>query len=232
MITIRRSSDRGALNFGWLDTKHTFSFGDYRDPAWTHFSVLRVINEDIVAPGAGFPEHPHRDMEIITYMIDGALAHKDSTGGESVIRRGDIQRMTAGMGVTHSEFNPSENERAYLLQIWLFPSQKSLKPGYEEKHFPLDDRRDQLVTLVSSDGRDGSLSMHQDATLLGTVLSAGKTVTHDLAPGRSAWVQLVTGGARVNGEELSAGDGVGVTEESSVVIEAVDETELLLFDLP
>ncbi len=232
MITIRRSSDRGALNFGWLDTKHTFSFGDYRDPEWTHFSVLRVINEDIVAPGAGFPEHPHRDMEIITYMIDGALAHKDSSGGQSVIRRGDIQRMTAGMGVTHSEFNPSENEGAYLLQIWLFPSERSLKPGYEEKHFPLEDRRDKLVTLVSSDGRDGSLSMHQDAALLGTLLSAGKGVTHELAPGRSAWVQIVRGRAMVNGEELGAGDAVGVTEEELVAIEAGEETELLLFDLP
>lgn len=232
MLHLRRSSDRGALNFGWLDTKHTFSFGDYRDPKWMHFSVLRVINEDIVAPGAGFPEHPHRDMEIITYMIDGALAHKDSSGGQSTIRRGDIQRMTAGMGVTHSEFNASQDERAYLLQIWLFPSEKSLEPGYEEKHFPLEDRRDRLVTLVSQDGRDGSLSMHQDAALLGTVLSAGKRVTHTLAPGRSAWVQLVSGGATVNGETLNAGDAVGIKEETNVTIQATDETELLVFDLP
>lgn len=232
MITIRRSNDRGAFNFGWLDTKHAFSFGDYRDREWMGFSVLRVINEDIVAPGAGFPEHPHRDMEIITYMIEGALAHKDSTGGESVIKRGDIQRMTAGEGVTHSEFNASQDERAYLLQIWLRPAERGLKPGYEEKHFPLENRRDRLVTLVSGDGRDGSLRMHQDGALLGTVLSAGARVTHELAPGRSAWAQIVSGRAMVNGGELVAGDGAGITDENRVAIEAGEETELLLFDLP
>lgn len=231
MITLRPSQQRGHFDFGWLDTYHTFSFGHYRDPEWMGFRSLRVINEDVVAPGGGFPEHPHENMEIITYVLSGKLAHKDSTGGVATISPGEVQRMTAGAGIEHSEFNASKTEPVHLLQIWLRPAAKGAKPGYVQQLFPMEGRRDRLQLLLSPDGADGSLTLGQDARLYGSVLSAGASVTLPLAAGRHAWVQVASGEIELNGHALKAGDGAGLSEEDRVAILATSEAEVLVFDL-
>jgi redox-sensitive bicupin YhaK (pirin superfamily) len=231
MITIRKSEDRGHFNLGWLDTYHTFSFDQYFNAAYMHFRSLRVINEDRVAPGQGFPTHSHRDMEIITYILSGALEHRDSMGNGSVIRPGDVQRMSAGSGVSHSEFNPSQSEAVHLLQIWILPNSRNLPPSYEEKHFAEDERRGRLRLIASEDGREGSVTIHQDAKVYATVLEAGQTVTHPVDPDRYAWLQVARGTISLNGMELKQGDGAAVSKESELSVAAHDQAELLLFDL-
>jgi redox-sensitive bicupin YhaK (pirin superfamily) len=231
MITIRKSEDRGHFDFGWLDTYHTFSFDQYYDHAHVHFRSLRVINEDRVQPAHGFPTHSHRDMEIITYILSGALEHRDSMGSGSVIRPGDVQRMTAGTGVSHSEFNPSDTEPVHLLQIWILPETNGLPPSYEEKHFSDKERRDRLRLIASKAGRDGSVTIHQDARVYATVLDTGKTVVHALAVDRYAWLQVARGTILLNQMELKQGDGAAVSRESELRITAHDQAELLLFDL-
>jgi quercetin 2,3-dioxygenase len=231
MLTVRPSEERGAFDHGWLDTKHTFSFADYQDPRHMGFRSLRVINEDVVAPGKGFGTHGHRDMEIITYVLDGALQHRDSMGNGSIIRPGDVQRMTAGTGVTHSEFNPSAGEQVHLLQIWILPERSGLPPGYEQRTFSADERRDRLKLVASRSARDGSLTVHQDADLFAAFLSPGQELVHALGPKRHAWVQVARGALAVNGTEVAAGDGVALSEEPRVVLRAEQPTEILLFDL-
>ena len=231
MITIRKSEDRGHFDLGWLDTYHTFSFDRYYDPAHVNFRSLRVINEDRVQPAHGFPTHSHRDMEIITYVLSGALEHRDSMGNGSVIRPGDVQRMTAGTGVSHSESNPSDVEPVHLLQIWILPETNHLPPSYEEKHFSNEERRDRLRLLAARDGRAGSVTIHQDAELYATILDAGKTVVHTLSKNRYAWLQVARGTINLNEMELKQGDGAAVRKESELRITAHDPAELLLFDL-
>jgi redox-sensitive bicupin YhaK (pirin superfamily) len=231
MITIRKSEDRGHFDLGWLDTYHTFSFDQYYDAAHMRFRSLRVINEDRVQPAHGFPTHSHRDMEIITYILSGALEHRDSMGNGSVIRPGDVQRMTAGTGVSHSEFNPSETEPVHLLQIWILPETNGLAPSYEEKHLSDEERRDRLRLIASQEGRDGSVTVHQDARLYATVLDAGKMLVHALAEDRYAWLQVARGTIRLNEMELAQGDGAAVRKENELRITAHDQAELLLFDL-
>lgn len=231
MITLRRSAERGRFDHGWLDTRHTFSFADYRDPAHMGFRALRVINEDVVAPGEGFPTHGHRDMEILTYILEGALEHKDSLGSGSVIRPGDVQRMSAGKGVQHSEFNPDAQRPVHLLQIWILPDRSGLQPEYEEKHFPEAERRGVLRLVASREGRAGSLRIHQDADVLAGLLAPGDRAVHELRPGRHAWVQLARGRLRLNGQELRAGDGAALSDEPTLELEALEEAELLVFDL-
>lgn len=231
MLTVRRAEDRGHADHGWLDTYHSFSFADYQDPEHMGFRALRVLNDDRVAPGKGFGTHGHRDFEIISYVVEGALEHKDSMGNGSVIRPGDVQRMSAGTGVTHSEFNHSSTEPVHFLQIWLKPAQRGLEPGYEQTTFGAEPRRDRLCLVASPDGRDGSVTVHQDARVYASLLGAGKRVTHELAAGRHAWIQVVSGGVEVNGERLSTGDGAAVSDEREVSITASEESEILLFDL-
>lgn len=231
MISVRKSEERGHFDLGWLDTYHTFSFDKYYDPAHMHFRSLRVINEDRVAPGQGFPTHSHRDMEIITYILSGALEHRDSMGNGSVIRPGDVQRMTAGTGVSHSEFNPSESEAVHLLQIWILPKAHGLAPGYEEKAFADEERRGRLRLIASDDGREDSVTINQDARVYATLLDAEQIVTHSLDQNRHAWLQLARGTVRLNGMELKQGDGVAVSKESELSITAHDRAELLLFEL-
>lgn len=232
MHALRRAEDRGHANHGWLDTYHSFSFGDYYDPAHMGFSDLRVINEDRVIPGGGFPTHGHRDMEIVTYVLDGELEHKDSLGNGSVMRHGDVQRMSAGTGVRHSEFNPSADKPLHLLQIWLQPNRVGVEPGYDQRHFDPEERRGKLVLLVSPDGRDGSIAAHLDSLLYGTLLDDGQRVTHALTADRKAYVHLARGTAIVNGELLRHGDALTIADTAEVSIEAVDQAEALLFDLP
>jgi quercetin 2,3-dioxygenase len=232
MIAIRRADERGHFDFGWLDTHHTFSFGDYHDPDHMGFRVLRVINDDVVAAGGGFPTHGHRDMEIITYVLDGAVAHEDSMGNGSIIRAGDVQRMSAGTGVMHSEFNGSKTEPLHLLQIWVLPNGRGLTPGYEQKDAAELERRDKLRAVVTPDGRDGSLRMNQDAVMLAGQLSAGTRVTHDFAVGRHGWLHVAKGKVRVADQLLGAGDGAAISLEKSIVVEAIGDSEVLLFDLP
>jgi len=231
MITIRKSDDRGHFNFGWLDTYHTFSFDQYFDPAHMHFRSLRVINEDRVQPGHGFPTHSHRDMEIITYILSGALEHRDSMGNGSVIRPGDVQRMSAGTGVSHSEFNPSDTETVHLLQIWILPARRDLSPSYEEKAFRDEELRGRLRVIAANDGREGAVTIHQDAQVHATVLEAGKTVVHSLAEDRYAWLQVARGRVSLNEVELKQGDGAALSNESELTIAAHDQSEVLLFDL-
>lgn len=231
MITVRKSSDRGHFNHGWLDTYHTFSFGHYYDPKNMSFRALRVINEDVVAPGMGFPQHPHDNMEIITYILSGALAHKDTSGGASTIKPGDVQHMTAGSGIEHSEYNPSKTEPVHLLQIWLKPEARNLEPRYDEAHFDEASRRDRLRLVAARDPADGAIKVHQDVQLYASLLSPGKSVTHTVAPGRHAWLQAARGGLTVNGVTLNAGDGAAISEEGKLIIEARDDAEFLLFDL-
>ncbi|QGM97377.1 pirin family protein [Methylocystis parvus] len=230
-MAIRRAEARGAANFGWLDSRHSFSFGQYFDPAHMGFGPLRVINEDRVAPGGGFPTHPHRDMEIVSYVLEGALEHKDSLGTGSVIRPGDVQRMTAGTGVTHSEYNASRTEPVHFLQIWILPEQEGLAPGYEQKRFEPQEKRGRLRLVASRDGRDGSVKIHRDVDLYATLLSRGESLTHELAPGRAAWVQLMRGEIVVNGEALEPGDGVAVSDPDELRLEGLIEAEALVFDM-
>ena len=231
MLSVRKSEERGHFDFGWLDTRHTFSFGDYYDPRHMGFRALRVINEDVVREGGGFGTHPHRDMEIVTYVLSGALAHKDSMGNGSTIRPHDVQRMSAGTGVTHSEHNGSQTDPVHLLQIWLLPAETGAAPSYEQKAFPVDEKRGRLRLVGAPDGRDGAVTIHQDVRLYASVLAPGDTVTHALARGRHAWVQVVRGAITVNGTTLAAGDGAALSDEPGVAITASDDAELLLFDL-
>jgi redox-sensitive bicupin YhaK (pirin superfamily) len=231
MITLRPSNERGHADRGWLDTYHTFSFADYNDPRFMGFRALRVINEDRVQPGGGFGTHPHRDMEILTYVLEGALEHKDSLGTGSVIRPGDVQRMSAGTGIRHSEFNPSATEPVHLLQIWLLPERQGLQPEYEQRAFPEEGRRGRLQLLASRDGRDGAVTIHQDAELYAASLEKGESVTHRLRPGRHAWVQVARGAATLNGHALRAGDGAAVQEEAALELTADEKAEILVFDL-
>lgn len=231
MITIRKAGARGHVDHGWLDTYHTFSFAHYYDPAQMGFSALRVINEDRVAPGQGFGTHGHRDMEILTYVLEGALEHRDSTGGGGVLRPGDVQRMSAGTGVTHSEFNHSANELLHFLQIWILPETSNLAPSYEEKHFPAAERQGMLCLLASRDGGGSSLRLNQDAQVFATILN-GQKLKHVMGPGRSAWVQVARGTLQLNGNDLAAGDGAAIREESEIEFATGSTCELLLFDLP
>ena len=231
MITVRPAKERGHFDHGWLDTYHSFSFSEYLDPAHMGFRSLRVINEDRVDPKAGFPPHSHRDMEIITYVLAGALAHRDSMGNGSVIRPGDVQRMSAGTGVTHSEANGSDTEPVHLLQIWILPEKRGIVPSYEEKRFSPEEKRGRLRLVASRDGADGSVTIHQDARVYASLLDPGQTVRHTLDRGRGAWLHLVAGAATVNGAALAAGDGAAIQNESTLEIHAGEPTELLLFDL-
>ncbi|MBU2641369.1 MAG: pirin family protein [Gammaproteobacteria bacterium] len=231
MTRLRPSNERGHARQGWLDSYHTFSFGHYYDPEHLGFSNLRVINDDTVVPGAGFGTHGHQDMEIISYVLDGALEHKDSMGNGSVMRPGDVQRMSAGTGVQHSEYNHSKTEPVHFLQIWLEPNRFGVEPGYEEKHFSPEERRGHLVLLVSPDGRDGSLSAHQDGLLYGTLLEAGEAVEHALSAGRRAYVHVARGRVAVNGQSMDTGDGVALDDVTQVRLEGLGHAEVLLFDL-
>jgi quercetin 2,3-dioxygenase len=231
MIQIRKSDERGHANHGWLDTRFTFSFADYHDPKHVHFRTLRVMNDDHVAGGGGFPMHPHRDMEIVTYVLEGALEHRDSMGNGSVIKPGDIQYMSAGTGVTHSEFNASESEPAHLYQIWMFPEKQGLKPTYGQKNFSEAEKRGRLRLLVSPDGRDGSVKIRQDNDLYATVLGAGESVKHELKPERHAYVQVARGSVTLNGTKLEEGDGAAISNEKTVELTGADDAEVLLFDL-
>ena len=230
MITIRKSEERGHFDFGWLDTYHTFSFDQYFDPAHSHFRSLRVINEDRVAAGRGFPTHSHRDMEIITYILSGSLEHRDSMGNGSVIRPGDVQRMSAGTGVSHSEFNPSQSEACHLLQIWIMPKLRNLTPSYEQKFFGEDKRRGQLCLIAAADGGDETVTIHQDARVYASILEAGQSVEHALADNRYAWLQIARGTVKLNELEMKQGDGAAISRETLNII-ADDRAELLLFDL-
>jgi quercetin 2,3-dioxygenase len=232
MIAVRRSQERGHANHGWLDSYHTFSFADYHDPAHVQFSVLRVINEDRVLPGAGFPTHGHRDMEIVSYVLEGGLEHKDSLGTGSVIRPGDVQRMSAGTGVRHSEFNASKVDPVHFLQIWILPKTNGIAPGYEQKHFAPADLTGQLRVVASPDGRDGSVTIHQDAFLYATKLADDASVTHRLARGRRAYIHVARGNVALNGTALAAGDGARIEQEPSLTLAHGQAAEVLVFDLP
>src|SRR4051794_37195036 len=234
MLNHRKAEERGRANLGWLDSHHTFSFGHYFDPKHMGVGPLRVINDDRVAAGAGFPTHPHSDMEIISYVLEGGLAHKDSMGTGSVIRPGDVQRMSAGSGVTHSEYNASQTDPVHFLQIWLVPSQRGIAPGYEQKTFSKEEKDGQLRRVASPTGSDGSVTIHTDATLYAGLFRAEQSASLSLAPGRHAWVHVARGSAKVNGQLLNAGDGAALSDEPVVAIEGVspDEPgEVLVFDL-
>jgi redox-sensitive bicupin YhaK (pirin superfamily) len=230
MFDIFRSETRGAADHGWLKAKHSFSFADYNNPERMGFGSLRVINEDRIAAGGGFDTHPHRDMEIVTYIIKGSLQHKDSMGNGSTIRPGELQRMTAGTGVFHSEINNS-GEETHLLQIWIIPERRGLEPGYEQKYFPREDRENIWQVLGSDDGADGALTIHQDIKLLASILQTGHSLDYSFAPGRSAFLQIVEGTVDVNGEALATGDGVAISDTDSLAITATQDAELILFDM-
>jgi redox-sensitive bicupin YhaK (pirin superfamily) len=231
MITVRPSEARGRANFGWLDSRHTFSFGQYHDPGHMGFRDLRVINEDRVAPEGGFPNHSHRDMEIISYVLEGALEHKDSLGNGAAIRPGEVQRMTAGTGITHSEYNPAKDSPVHFLQIWIMPESDGIAPGYEQKSYSTADRQGRLKLVGSRDGREGSVTINQDVSLYAGLLAKGDRVKHKLAPGRHAWLQVARGAVSANGQWLRAGDGAAISEETAIEIIADEAAEILLFDL-
>lgn len=231
MMTIRRSGERGRTRLNWLDSRHTFSFGDSYDPEHMGFRSLRVINDDRVAPGSGFGLHGHRDMEILTYILSGSLEHRDSLGTGAVMKRGDVQRMSAGTGIRHSEFNPSKTEPGHFLQIWLLPERNGLRPEYEQRHFGDDEKHARLRLVASHDGRDGSLAIHQDVDLLAAMLGPGDRVRHRLSAGRHAWIQVADGTLLVNGQPLSAGDGAALSDEQLIELTTTDSAEVLLFDL-
>ena len=233
MISVRPAEARGAANFGWLDSRHTFSFGEYRDPRHMGFGPLRVINEDRVQPGKGFGTHGHSDMEIVSYVLEGALEHKDSIGTGSVIRPGDVQRMSAGTGIRHSEFNHSQSEPVHFLQIWLLPERTGIAPGYEQKSFTPADKAGALRLILSRDGRDGSVRLHQDANVYASVPGKGRTVTLALPASRQAWIQVARGIVDVDGQTLKDGDGAAITHQPELAIKGLSEdAEFLLFDLP
>ncbi len=232
MIEMRKSGDRGIANFGWLDSRHTFSFGHYHDPMHMGFGPLLVINEDRVQAGKGFGTHGHRDMEIISYVLEGELAHKDSMGNGSVLRYGDVQRMSAGTGVMHSEFNHSATDQVHFLQIWIQPAQKGIPPGYEEKHFDSTSKQGQLRLIASADGADGSVTIHQDAKLYASILNGSERIEHLLAKGRTAYLHLIRGQLEANGKRLSTGDALKFEGEPRIAIGNAEAAEFLLFDLP
>lgn len=232
MMTIRPAQDRGIANLGWLDSRHTFSFGQYFDPNHMGFADLRVINEDKVIPGQGFPTHGHEDMEIVTYVLEGALEHKDSIGTGSVIRPGDVQRMSAGTGIRHSEYNASKTEPVHLLQIWILPEQKGIEPEYEQKNFAIAEKQGQFRLVGSRDGRNGSITIHQDINLYAAVLSEGEVLDYNFAPERVAWLQVARGTLQLNDQTLSAGDGVAIAQEAMMTLQgSAPDTEVLLFDM-
>jgi redox-sensitive bicupin YhaK (pirin superfamily) len=231
MITLRRNTERGNSKYSWLDSRHTFSFGDYYDPKHMCFSDLRVINEDRVDPGAGFPTHSHRDMEIITYVLEGALAHKDSTGASSVIKPGDVQRMSAGTGISHSEYNASKTEPVHFLQIWIVSNNQGLKPGYEQRSFDLQQSRGKWVLVAALEPRDGAVKVHQDVELYLATISNGQELSRHLKRGRQAWLQITRGNVTLNGTVVAAGDGAAVSQEDELHVMAADDAEVLLFDL-
>jgi quercetin 2,3-dioxygenase len=233
MITVRRANERGTANFGWLDSRHTFSFGEYYDPVQMGFGPLRVINEDRVSPGQGFGTHGHKDMEIISYVLDGALEHKDSIGTGSVIRPGDVQIMSAGTGIRHSEFNHSKAEPVHFLQIWVMPNRRGIAPRYEQKTFPDTEKRGRLRLVGSSDGRDGSVVIHQDVEVFATLLNEGESLTYALASERKCWIQVLRGSVALDSHDLVAGDGVAIVSQPDLSLTAkADDTEMLVFDLP
>jgi quercetin 2,3-dioxygenase len=233
MITVRRANERGTANFGWLDSRHTFSFGEYYDPVQMGFGPLRVINEDRVSPGQGFGTHGHKDMEIISYVLDGALEHKDSIGTGSVIRPGDVQIMSAGTGIRHSEFNHSKAEPVHFLQIWVMPNRRGIAPRYEQKTFPDAEKRGRLRLVGSSDGRDGSVVIHQDVQVFATLLNEGESLTYALASERKCWIQVLRGSVALDSHDLVAGDGVAIVSQPDLSLTAkADDTEMLVFDLP
>lgn len=231
MITVRKAQDRGHFDHGWLDTYHTFSFDRYYDPRHMSFGSLRVINEDRVAPGRGFPTHSHRDMEIITYILEGGLAHKDSMGNGSIVKPGEVQRMTAGTGVAHSEANPSATEPVHLLQIWIMPNARDLEPGYEQKMYSDELKRGKLCLIASGDGREDSVTIHQHADVYAAKLNPGEQVTHPLESKRKAWVQVARGSVSVNGVDLEQGDGAAISDESKIEMDGREPSEILLFDM-
>ena len=233
MITIRSASDRGTANFGWLDSRHSFSFGNYYDPAHMGFASLRVINEDKVAPGGGFPTHGHRNMEIITYVLDGALEHKDSLGTGSIIRPGDAQRMSAGSGIRHSEYNASDDAPVHFLQIWLLPEANGIQPGYEQQHFAPKQMQNQLRLIGSRDGRDGSITIHQDVNLYAAKLASGQQLNYSSEGNRATWLQIARGSIDLNGQPLTAGDGAAITDSEALlrITGTSGDAELLLFDM-
>lgn len=232
MLTLRRAEERGRANFGWLDSRHTFSFGHYHDPKHMGFGPLRVINDDRVAGGGGFPTHPHADMEIVSYVLDGALEHVDSIGTGSVIRPGDVQRMSAGTGIRHSEFNASASEPVHFLQIWIIPESRGLAPSYEQKNFSDDEKRGSLKLVGSRDGREGSVTIHQDVDLYATLPGKDGTVTHEIKQDRIGWVHVARGTASLNGEALNAGDGVAIEQSGKIELTGTsDDAEILLFDM-
>jgi redox-sensitive bicupin YhaK (pirin superfamily) len=232
MIRLRHASQRGHFDHGWLDTYHTFSFADYFDPEQMGFRVLRVMNEDRVQPGQGFGMHGHKDMEIVTYVLDGVLEHKDSMGNGSLIHAGELQRMTAGTGVRHSEFNHSPTDAVHLYQIWLLPERRGLTPGYEQRSFSNEQERGRLRLVASPQGRDGSLTVHQDVEIFLGALEAEQKVEHLLKPGRYAWLQVLRGSAKLNGEKLTAGDGAAISQVTKLEVQATEPSEVMLFDLP
>ena len=231
MISVRFGDKRGHSRFDWLDSRHTFSFGDYYDSQNMGFRHLRVINEDRVVPGAGFGTHSHRDMEIITYVLEGALAHKDSTGTSSVIRVGDVQRMSAGTGISHSEYNASQTEPVHFLQIWIIPDETGLPPGYEQRAFSLDEQRGKWTLIAAKDGRDGSVTVHQDVDVRAARFSPGEQLNFSLKPSRNIWTQVARGALKLNGMLLNAGDGAAISEESTLELKSLDHAEILVFDL-
>jgi quercetin 2,3-dioxygenase len=232
MLQVRRSAERGYFDHGWLKSYHTFSFADYHDPAWIAYGPLRVINDDRVAPGQGFGKHGHRDMEIITYLLEGELEHQDSMGNGSIIRVGDVQRMSAGLGVTHSEFNPSDKQEVHLLQIWIHPEVTRLAPGYEQKHFAAADKRGRLRLIASHDGADGSVVIHQDARLYAGLFDGAERADFPVSAGRRAWVQVARGALAVDGTRLEAGDGARTMGPAQLQLHGGAQAEVLVFDLP
>lgn len=231
MITIRKSSERGHANYGWLDTHYTFSFADYHDPRHVHFRSLRVMNEDTVAPGKGFGTHPHDNMEIVTYVLEGALEHRDSMGNGEVLRAGEFQRMSAGSGITHSEFNPSSTEPVHLYQIWLFPKTRNITPSYEQRRFDEARRMNALQLVASPDGADDSLTINQDARIYLANLSEGSTISYTLATDRHAWIQVLRGAVSVNGLTLGTSDGAAISAEENVAISGINASEVMIFEL-
>jgi redox-sensitive bicupin YhaK (pirin superfamily) len=232
MLEVRRSAERGYFDHGWLKSYHTFSFADYHDPAWIDYGPLRVINDDRVAPGQGFGKHGHRDMEIITYLLEGELEHQDSMGNGSIIRVGDVQRMSAGLGVTHSEFNPSDKQEVHLLQIWIHPEVTRLAPGYEQKHFAAADKRGRLRLIASHDGADGSVVIHQDARLYAGLFDGAERADFAVAAGRRTWLQVARGAIAVDGTRLQAGDGARSAGPAQLQLHGGAQAEVLVFDLP